>query len=114
MPALWLTLLSAQGVGRHELIKRVGWLREAIEARGGRVAEFAGMEIDAVVDRCVEIPPKSRVPVAHPLRRALAVLKDLIGEHEDLIEPTFFPLDRFQLSFYRNQVRRSTLPRERC
>jgi glycerol-3-phosphate O-acyltransferase len=32
------------------------------------------------------------------------VLKDLIGEVKGLAEPTFFARDRFQLSFYRNQV----------
>jgi glycerol-3-phosphate O-acyltransferase len=31
-------------------------------------------------------------------------LKGLIGEVKGLAEPTFFALDRFQLSFYRNQV----------
>jgi glycerol-3-phosphate O-acyltransferase len=36
--------------------------------------------------------------------RALGVLKDLIGEVKGLAEPTFFARDRFQLSFYRNQV----------
>lgn len=41
------------------------------------------------------------------LCRALAVLKDLIGEHKNLVEPTFFPISRFELSFYRNQVRRA-------
>ncbi|KAL8292445.1 hypothetical protein RQP46_001057 [Phenoliferia psychrophenolica] len=78
--------IRGRGVGRSELIKRVGWLRTAIEARGGRVAEFAGMEIEQVVDR------------------ALIVLKDVIGEHRDLIEPTFFAVSRFELSFYRNQI----------
>lgn len=37
-------------------------------------------------------------------RRALVVLKDLIGEHKGLIEPTYYPANRFELSFYRNQV----------
>ncbi|KAM0748457.1 acyltransferase-domain-containing protein [Meredithblackwellia eburnea MCA 4105] len=83
--AVMLTI-RGRGVGRNELIKRVSWLRNAIEARGGRVAEFAGMEIPEVVDR------------------ALAVLKDVIGHHTDLIEPTFFPISRFELSFYRNQI----------
>ena len=32
------------------------------------------------------------------------MLKDLIGEVKGLAEPTFFARDRFQLSFYRNQV----------
>ena len=36
--------------------------------------------------------------------RALGVLKDLIGEVRGLSEPTFNARDRFQLSFYRNQV----------
>jgi hypothetical protein len=85
-----LLTIRGRGVGRRELIKRVAWLRSAIEARGGRVAEFAGMDIEQVVDR------------------ALVVLKDLIGEHKDLIEPTFYPISRFELSFYRNQV--STTP----
>lgn len=39
---------------------------------------------------------------------ALVVLKDLIGEQTDLIESTFYPLSRFELSFYRNQVRSLT------
>jgi glycerol-3-phosphate O-acyltransferase len=38
------------------------------------------------------------------IKRALGVLKDLIGEVKGLAEPTFFARDRFQLSFYRNQV----------
>lgn len=32
------------------------------------------------------------------------MLKDLIGEVKGLAEPTFFARDRFQLSFYRNQL----------
>lgn len=35
---------------------------------------------------------------------ALGILRDLIGEVKGLAEPTFFARDRFQLSFYRNQV----------
>lgn len=31
-------------------------------------------------------------------------MKDLIGEVKGLAEPTFYARDRFQLSFYRNQV----------
>jgi hypothetical protein len=73
-------------VGRSELIRRVATLRRMIESRGGRVAEFDGMELEQVVDK------------------ALAVLSNLIGEHKDLIEPTFYPINRFELSFYRNQV----------
>ncbi|KAK4054200.1 hypothetical protein OIV83_001226 [Microbotryomycetes sp. JL201] len=78
--------IRGRGVGKAELIQRVNWLRAAIEKRGGRVADFAGMDVESVVDR------------------ALVVLKDLIGEHKNLIEPTYFPSNRFELSFYRNQV----------
>lgn len=39
------------------------------------------------------------------LLSALVVLKNEIGEHRDLIEPTFYAISRFELSFYRNQVR---------
>lgn len=50
------------------------------------MADFAGMELEVVVER------------------ALGVLKDLITTHEGLIEPTYSPSNRFELSFYRNQV----------
>lgn len=43
-------------------------------------------------------------PQVHAHERALGVLKDLIGEVKGLAEPTFYARDRFQLSFYRNQV----------
>lgn len=36
---------------------------------------------------------------------ALASLGNkLVGEHKNLIEPIFYPVNRFELSFYRNQV----------
>lgn len=38
------------------------------------------------------------------LYSALEVMKDLIGVHHELIEPTFYALKRFELSFYRNQI----------
>lgn len=75
-----------------ELIRRVDTLRIMIEARGGQVAEFGGLSLEEIVDR------------------ALAVLSKLVGEHKDLIEPTFYPINRFELSFYRNQVSRSYCP----
>jgi len=78
--------LRGRGVGRDELIRRVDWLRDRILAKGGRVAEFGNRTTAEIVDR------------------ALGVLKDLIGEVKGLAEPTFFARDRFQLSFYRNQV----------
>ncbi|GAA5826424.1 hypothetical protein JCM11251_002361 [Rhodosporidiobolus azoricus] len=78
--------IRGRGVGKSELVKRVIWLKEAIEARGGQVADWGEMSVNEVVDR------------------ALDVLKDLIGVQRDLIEHTFFPISRFELSFYRNQV----------
>ena len=78
--------LRGRGVGRSELVRRVRWLIEAIRARGGRVVDFAGMDLENVVDK------------------ALIVLKDLIGMHDDLLEPTFYAIGRFELSFYRNQI----------
>ncbi|CEQ41343.1 SPOSA6832_03065, partial [Sporobolomyces salmonicolor] len=80
-----LLTMRGRGVGKTELIKRILWLKGAIETRGGRVADFGDMPVEEVVER------------------TLLVLKDLIGEKRDLIEPTYHPLDRFQLSFYRNQ-----------
>ena len=35
---------------------------------------------------------------------AVNVLKDLIKERKDLLEPVFYAEKRFELSFYRNQV----------
>ncbi|CAB5170961.1 unnamed protein product [Rhizophagus irregularis] len=78
--------LRGRGVGRNELIRRVEWLRTAILAKGGRVADFSGMTIGEIVDR------------------AITVLKDLIKERKELLEPVFYAEKRFELSFYRNQV----------
>ncbi|GAA5925860.1 hypothetical protein JCM10213_007305 [Rhodosporidiobolus nylandii] len=75
-----------RGIGQSELISRVLWLRQAIEARGGQVADWGEMGVEAVVER------------------ALDVLKDLVSRQQDVIEETFFPTSRFELSFYRNQV----------
>ncbi|CAG8445599.1 13588_t:CDS:10 [Dentiscutata erythropus] len=78
--------LRGRGVGRNELIRRVDWLKAAILTRGGRVKDFYGMSTAEIVDR------------------AIAVLKDLIVERKDLLEPVFYAEKRFELSFYRNQV----------
>ncbi len=78
--------LRGRGVGRRELIRRVEWLRESILAKGYRVADFGAMSPGEVVDRALEL------------------MKDLIVEHKDVMEPTFEPVRRFELSFYRNQV----------
>ncbi|KAG0233773.1 hypothetical protein BGW42_007233 [Actinomortierella wolfii] len=78
--------LRGRGVGRSELIRRVDWLKREILAKGGRVANFSGMETGEVVDR------------------ALGVLKDLVALQKNLLEPVFYATKRFELSFYRNQL----------
>ncbi|KAI9205226.1 putative acyltransferase [Polychytrium aggregatum] len=78
--------LRGRGVGRDELIRKVDWLRNEIASKGGNVADFGGMTTGMIVDR------------------AIHDLKHLIGHRMDLLEPVFFPLKRFELSLYRNQV----------
>ncbi|GAN00936.1 acyltransferase [Mucor ambiguus] len=80
--------LRGRGVGRSELIRRVGWLKKIIEDKGGQVSEFHEMSTGEIVDKTV---------VIH---------KDLIGERKgkDIVEPTFYPIAAFELSYYRNQV----------
>lgn len=78
--------LRGRGVGRSELIRRVDWLKKEILSKGGRVANFSGMETAEVVDR------------------ALLVLKDLVALQKNLLEPVFYAQKRFELSFYRNQL----------
>ena len=81
-----LLTIRGRGVGRNELVRRVNGLIAKIKERGGKVANFDGMEIEEVVEK------------------ALIVIKSLVSTQTDLIEPTYSPSDRFQLSFYRNQV----------
>ncbi|KAJ3014148.1 UNVERIFIED_CONTAM: hypothetical protein HDU68_000404 [Siphonaria sp. JEL0065] len=78
--------LRGRGVGRDELIRKVDWLKRVIVLRRGAVAEFGDKSTGWVVDRAIQ------------------VLRDLIGQRTDLLEPVFYPVKRFELSFYRNQV----------
>ncbi|KAI8385656.1 hypothetical protein BD560DRAFT_383998 [Blakeslea trispora] len=80
--------LRGRGVGRSELIRRVDWLKKIIEDKGGQVSEFHNMSTGEIVDKTI---------VIH---------KDLIGERKgkDIVEPTFYPIAAFELSYYRNQV----------
>ena len=82
-----LLTLRGRGVGKSELIRRVEWLSERVRAKGGRVAHFAGAATSDVVDRGLEV-----------------LGKDLVGLVQGLAEPTYFAVDRFQLSFYRNMT----------
>ena len=82
-----LLTLRGRGVGKSELVRRVDWLCDRIRANGGKVADFHGMPTEHVVDR------------------ALGVLgPQLVGTVDGLAEETFYAIDRFQLSFYRNMT----------
>src|SRR5690606_35986606 len=72
--------------GLKELCERIDWHCERIRSRGGRVADFGRLKTEDVV------------------ARGMDVLGDLVGRDDDLAEVTFYPKDRFQLSFYRNMV----------
>ncbi|KAL1953306.1 hypothetical protein VTO42DRAFT_3013 [Malbranchea cinnamomea] len=82
-----LLTLRGRGVGKSELVRRVDWLCDRVRSKGGRVAHFY------------------RSPTEHVVERALEVLgPQLVGEVRGLQEQTFFAVDRFQLSFYRNMT----------
>lgn len=82
-----LLTLRGRGVGRSELIRRVEWLSERVRAQGGRVAHFAGLPSSSVVDRTLEV-----------------LGPQLVGVQKGLVEDTYYAVDRFQLSFYRNMT----------
>lgn len=82
-----LLTLRGRGVGKAELVRRVDWLCERVRAKGGRVAHFYRAPTEQVVDRAIEVlGPK------------------LVGGINGLAEQTFYAVDRFQLSFYRNMT----------
>ncbi|KAI8909511.1 acyltransferase-domain-containing protein [Gorgonomyces haynaldii] len=81
-----LLTLRGRGVGRNELIRKVIKLRKEIRQRGGSVAEFDTESYGEVVER------------------AIKVLGELIGRRFDILEPVYYPMKRFALSYYRNQV----------
>lgn len=82
-----LLTLRGRGVGKSELIRRVDWLCERVRGRGGRIAHFTDVPTATVVERALEVlGPK------------------LVGVIEGLPEPTYYAVDRFQLSFYRNMT----------
>ncbi|EEH40272.2 hypothetical protein PAAG_02327 [Paracoccidioides lutzii Pb01] len=82
-----LLTLRGRGVGKTELVRRVDWLCDRVRVKGGRVAHFYRAPTEQVVDRAIEVlGPK------------------LVGEIGGLAEQTFYAVDRFQLSFYRNMT----------
>lgn len=82
-----LLTLRGRGVGKSELIRRIEWLTARVRAKGGRVAHFGASPLSDVVERGLEV-----------------LGKDLVGVVEGLAEPTYYAVDRFQLSFYRNMT----------
>ncbi|KAG4030573.1 hypothetical protein MFRU_011g00320 [Monilinia fructicola] len=82
-----LLTLRGRGVGKSELIRRVEWISERVRNKGGRVAHFAGATTSVVVERALEV-----------------LGKDLVGKVDGLAEETYYAVDRFQLSFYRNMT----------
>lgn len=82
-----LLTLRGRGVGKTELIRRCEWLSDQVRAKGGRVAHLSGASIPDVVDRALEVMGPG-----------------LVGKVDDLAEETYYAVDRFQLSFYRNMT----------
>ncbi|KAI9675938.1 MAG: hypothetical protein M1829_003176 [Trizodia sp. TS-e1964] len=82
-----LLTLRGRGVGKTELVRRVDWLCDRVRAKGGRVAHFGNAPTSVVVDRGLEV-------LGH----------DLVGILKELAEETYYAIDRFQLSFYRNMT----------
>ena len=82
-----LLTLRGRGVGKAELIRRVEWLSDRVRSKGGRVAHFGNAPTSAVIDRGLDV-----------------LGKDLVGVVEGLPEKTYYAVDRFQLSFYRNMT----------
>lgn len=82
-----LLTLRGRGVGKAELMRRIEWLTERVRAKGGRVAHFGNAPLSDVVERGLDV-----------------LGKDLVGVIQGLAEPTYYAVDRFQLSFYRNMT----------
>jgi hypothetical protein len=82
-----LLTLRGRGVGKTELVRRVDWLSDRVRAQGGRVAHFGNLPTSVVVDRALEV-----------------LGPGLVGLVPGLPEDTFYAVDRFQLSFYRNMT----------
>ncbi|KAL8997975.1 MAG: hypothetical protein Q9169_002897 [Polycauliona sp. 2 TL-2023] len=82
-----LLTLRGRGVGKSELIRRVEWLSARVRAKGGRVAHFAGAPTSTIIERGLDV-----------------LGPGLVGTIDDLPETTYYAVDRFQLSFYRNMT----------
>ena len=82
-----LLTLRGRGFGKGELVRRVNWLCDRVRAKGGRVAHFYRLPTEEVVERALEV-----------------LGPQIVGVITGLVEPTYYAVDRFQLSFYRNMT----------
>lgn len=82
-----LLTLRGRGVTKSELSRRIDWLSDRIRENKGQVADFHGASTDAVAERAIGVLGGA-----------------LVGKVEGLAEETYYAVDRFQLSFYRNMV----------
>lgn len=82
-----LLTLRGRGVGMSEMVRRIEWLSNRVTGKGGRVAHQSGQSRELVVQRALEV-----------------LGSGLVGKVEGLAEDTYFAVDRFQLSFYRNMT----------
>ncbi|CCG80873.1 putative Acyltransferase [Taphrina deformans PYCC 5710] len=79
-----LLTIRGRGVGKSELVRKVAWLSDKIRSKGGRVASIDNYEV--------------------VIEKAIRVLGKLVGIRKDLVEDTYYAADRFQISYFRNQV----------
>ena len=82
-----LLTLRGRGVGKTELVRRVEWLCDKVKSRGGRITNFGNYTTAEVIDRGLEV-----------------LGQKMVGKVEGLAEPTYYAVDRFQLSFYRTMT----------
>jgi glycerol-3-phosphate O-acyltransferase len=73
-----LLTLRGRGVGKSELIRRVDWLRDRVISKGGRVAHFAGLHTETVVERGLDV-----------------LGPNLVGVVYGLPEETYYAVDRY-------------------
>jgi hypothetical protein len=79
-----LLTIRGPGITKANLVKRVQKLSDLIRHKGGRVASIDNYE--TIVDK------------------AISVLGKLIGVKTDLLEDIYYAADRFQISYFRNQI----------
>lgn len=79
-----LLTIRGRGVGKSELVRKVAWLSDKIRSKGGRVASIDNYEL--------------------VIEKAIRVLGKLVGVRKGLVEDTYYAADRFQISYFRNQV----------